>query len=47
MRFICGRNMHDFYLIPTIRISRHCEMQFVTIEWLKLYIGFSMEVKVR
>ena len=45
MRFICGRNMYDFYFIPTIRMERHCEMRYLTIEWLKWYMGIQWEVK--
>ena len=45
MRFICGSNMHDFYFIPTIRIERQCEMKYLTVEWLKWYVGFSWEVE--
>ena len=45
MRLICGSNMYDFYFIPTIRTERHCEMRYLTITWLKWYIGISCEVK--
>ena len=44
MRFICGSNVHDFYFIPTIRFEAHCEMRYLTIEWLKWYIGIQCEV---
>ena len=44
MNFIHGSNIHDFYIIPTIRTERHCEVRYLTIEWLKWYIGFSWVV---
>jgi hypothetical protein len=40
-----GSNLWDFYLIPTIKIERHCEMVYLTIEWLKWYFGISWEVE--
>ena len=43
MRFVCGTNRCDFYFIPTIRMERYCEMRYLTVEWLKWYVGFSLE----
>lgn len=39
MRLTCGSNMFDLFFIPTIRFELHCEMRYLTIEWLKWYIG--------
>ena len=40
IRFANGTNMYDFFIIPTIRItSRDGLYTFVTVEWLKWYIG--------
>ena len=44
MEFVCGKNICDFYFTPTIRTERYHEMRYLTIEWLKWYIGFSWEV---
>lgn len=46
MNITYGSNMLDFYFIPTIKIERHCEMKYLTIEWLKWYIGICWEVEV-
>lgn len=45
MRFVCGSNIYDFYFIPTIRFETHCEMRYLTVEWLKWYMGIQWEVK--
>ena len=45
-RFVCGSNMHDFYIIPTIRFEVHCETRYLTLEWLKWYVGFQWDVEV-
>lgn len=45
IKFVYGSNLLDFYLIPTIKIERHCEMRYLTVEWLKWYIGIQLEVK--
>lgn len=45
MKFVCGSNMLDFYIIPTIKIEKHCEMRYLTVEWLKWYVGIQWEVK--
>lgn len=38
-----GSNVFDFFLIPTIRFEAHCEMRYLTITWLKWYIGVAWE----
>ena len=45
MKFVCGSNMFDLFLIPTIRLEVHCEMRYLTVEWLRWYIGVQWEVK--
>lgn len=45
MRFICGLNVYDFYFIPTIRFETHCEIRYLTADWLKWYIGVQWEIK--
>lgn len=42
-RFTYGFNMHDFFLMPTIRLEAHCEMRYLTVEWLKWYVGIQWE----
>ena len=37
--FANGRNTYDFFLLPTIRYNASVEYIFLTIEWLKWYIG--------
>ena len=39
-----GENIHDFFFIPTIRYHhRDGIYQYLTIEWLKWYIGLKIE----
>lgn len=45
MRLTCGLNMFDIFFIPTIRFEVHCEMRYLTIEWLIWYIGIQWEVE--
>lgn len=45
MRFVYGLNMYDLFFIPTIRFETHCEMRYLTVEWLNLYMGIQWEVK--
>lgn len=40
-----GSNMHEVFLIPTMRIERYCEMRYLTIEWLKWYVGICWSVE--
>jgi hypothetical protein len=47
IRFIRGSDMRDFYFLPTIRYERHCEMRYLTMEWLKWYVGLEWEVDER
>lgn len=43
LRFVCGSNLLSFYIIPTIKIERHCEMKYLTVEWLKWYVGIQWD----
>lgn len=45
MKFAYGSNMHDFFIIPTIRFELHCDMRYLTVEWLKWYVGIRWEIK--
>lgn len=39
-----GKNLYDFFIIPTIRVERtYREFTRVTFEWLNFYIGFIIE----
>lgn len=37
--FTSGTNIYDFFVLPTIRINSDCDITFVTVEWLKWFIG--------
>lgn len=37
--FTRGRNLYDFFIIPTIRVDKRNGDIRCTIEWLKWYIG--------
>lgn len=42
IRITKGSNVFDWFLIPTIRITRSKGIYtYLTIEWLKWYIGIS------
>jgi hypothetical protein len=42
--FVCGRNVYDFFVLPTIRVNDEGNMGiFITIEWLMWYVGISIE----
>ena len=43
--FTNGKNIYDFFIIPTIRINIDCDITFVTIEWLWWFIGVKMYTK--
>ena len=40
--FTSGKNIYDFFINPTIRINSDCDITFVTIEWLALFIGVKL-----
>lgn len=37
--FTNGTNIYDFFILPTIRYNDDCDIAFLTIEWLKWFIG--------
>ena len=42
IKFSCGWNHYDFFIVPTVRVTNNSGLYtFLTIEWLKWYIGFS------
>ena len=44
IQFSKGTNIYDFFIIPTIRITYdNAYCSFLTIEWLKWYIGISWD----
>lgn len=40
--FTSGKNIYDFFIIPTIRINSDCDITFITIEWLAWFIGVKL-----
>lgn len=38
-----GRNIYDFFIIPTIRVEWRWLHFSITIEWLKWYVGIRKE----
>lgn len=36
--FVSGKNLYDFFLIPTIRYADGFS-KYLTVEWLKWYVG--------
>lgn len=38
-----GTNVYDFFFTPTIRLEACCEVRYLTIDWLKWYVGISWE----
>lgn len=43
--FTKGTNIYDFFLIPTIRIANHWDIKWITLDWLKFYIGVTILYK--
>ena len=43
--FTSGTNIYDFFILPTIRYSDNGYIAFLTIEWLKWFIGIQLFVK--
>ena len=42
IKFSYGKNNYDFFVVPTIRITNNAGLYtFLTIEWLKWYVGIS------
>lgn len=37
--FACGRELYDFYVLPTIHFENRCDRQYFCLEWLYFYIG--------
>ena len=37
--FTCGTNVYDLFLVPTIRFHHNGFLTYLTVEWLKWYIG--------
>ena len=44
MRITKGTNVYDWFIIPTIRITVNGFCNYLTIEWLKWYIGIAWEI---
>lgn len=42
--FVCGTNVRDFFVVPTIRYNNDGYCRYLTIEWLNLYIGFRWDI---
>lgn len=38
--FTSGTNIYDFFILPTIRCNSDGYITFVTVEWLKWFVGF-------
>jgi hypothetical protein len=34
-----GKNLYDFFLIPTIRVNTNGAYSYLTFEWLWWYLG--------
>ena len=43
IKFTSGKNIYDFFVIPTIRINSDCDITFVTVEWLWWFIGIKFD----
>lgn len=44
IRITKGTNVYDLFIIPTIRINaRYIDGIYITIEWLKFYIGIAID----
>ena len=43
-RFTYGSNVYDLFFIPTIRLEKQCEIRYLTVEWLKWFMGIRWEV---
>lgn len=45
VRISKGRNVYDFFVLPTIRITKNGDFYtYVTVEWLCWYFGFTNAV---
>ena len=42
IKFTSGTNIYDFFILPTIRYNSDCYITFVTIEWMKWFIGIKL-----
>lgn len=42
IKFTSGKNIYDFFILPTIRINSDCDITFVTVEWLWWFIGVKL-----
>ena len=40
--FTSGTNIYDFFILPTIRYNNDWLCEYITIEWLKWFIGIKM-----
>lgn len=44
IRIASGTNLYDFFVIPTIRFNNGGGfVKYLTVEWLKWYVGISWE----
>ena len=41
--FAFGTNVRDFFVVPTIRYNNDGYCKYLTLEWLRWYIGFRWE----
>lgn len=41
--FAFGTNVRDFFAVPTIRYNNDGYCKYLTLEWLRWYIGFRWE----
>lgn len=39
--FTKGRNVYDFFVVPTIRYNNNGFLKYLTVEWLRWFIGIS------
>jgi hypothetical protein len=46
IRLAYGTNVYDVFFTPTIRFEARCEVRYLTIDWLKWYVGISWEKEV-
>lgn len=40
IRFMSGKNIYDFFVIPTIRFNYDGWFKYLTFEWLAWFVGF-------
>lgn len=38
-RFTAGTYVYDFFILPTIRYEHHGDTKFVTLDWLRWFVG--------